>query len=225
MGRELSSSWFSLNRAQRYWLAVVIPALVAIPFWWKTYHLEYAYTTTIYLAVVASLATAWIVLSLIGIKPWRRIPRQTMAVLMPAAAFALTVFAVLIDHSWWVHKAFSLVIGFAIQLLSICCFWAWRRFGKSQPSEQMVTTTYWAAVGITFLLLLAENQMLEVFGPDNLPYWFATIVLLTPVMLWLLRSSEYEDVLFVMASRRAKADIGIPISPSSGRKNQNRVNQ
>lgn len=188
MGRELSSSRVSLNRAQRYWLAAVVPVLVAIPFWWRTHYIETEQTTTIYLAVVATLATAWIVLSLLRLTPWRRIPRQTMAVLMPVAAFALTVFAILIDHSWWLHKGMSLIVGFAVQALAICGFWVWGRFGKRPPSEMMMTATYWGIAGITFLALLGENHMWEVFRPTNLPYWFASLLLLTPVMLWLLRS-------------------------------------
>lgn len=188
MGRELSFRTFSLNRAQRYWLAAIVPALVAIPFWWKTHYIDTEQKTTIYLAVVATLATAWIVLSLIRITPWRRIPRQTMAVLMPVAVFALTVFAILIDESWWLNKATSLLVGLAIQASAVCGFWVWRKLGKQSPSERSIVVTYWAIAGITFLALLGENRMWKVFGATNLPYWFASLVLLTPVMLWLLRS-------------------------------------
>lgn len=213
MGRELSSSRVSLNRAQRYWLAAVVPVLVAIPFWWRTHYIETEQTTTIYLAVVATLATAWIVLSLLRLTPWRRIPRQTMTVLMPVAAFALTVFAILIDHSWWLNKVTSLLVGFTIQTSAVCGFWIWRKIGKPPPSKQCISATYWIVAGATFLALLWENRMWwEVFGPTNLPYWFASLTLLTLVMLRLLRGSDYEDVAFVMTSSRATSDAGIPIS-------------
>lgn len=213
MGRELSYRRFLLNRAQRCWLAAVVPALVAIPFWWQTHYIETAQTTRIYLAVVATLVTAWIVLSLLRLRPWLRIPHQTMTVLMPVAAFSLTVLAVLIDHSWWLNKVTSLLVGFTIQTSAVCGFWIWRKIGKPPPSKQCISATYWAVAGATFLALLWENRMWwEVFGPTNLPYWFASLALLTLVMLRLLRGSDYEDVAFVMTSSRATSDAGIPIS-------------
>jgi hypothetical protein len=179
-----------LNRAQRLWLAGAIPLPVVIPFWWDASHLEYAYPTRPYLGTLATIVTAWAVLSLIGIRPWRRLSLRFWGCAMPVVVALLTLAVILGAHGDWIDHWQT--AGWSAGYLAFAwgVFWAIRTFGKRPPTIRAQIITYGLIAFVGIMALFDDNYLWSAFGPRNLPYWFASLVLLTGAMLWLLRTVE-----------------------------------
>lgn len=190
-----------MNRAQRLWLAGTIPLLVAIPFWWDASHLEYAYPTRPYLGTLATIVTTWAVLSLLGVRPWRRLSPWFWGCAMPAVVALLTLAVLLGAHGDRIDHWQAAGWGAGYLAFAWGVFWVIRIFGKRPPTILVQIIAYGLIAFVGIMELFEDNYLWSAFGPRNLPYWFASLVLLTGAMLWLLRTVE--------APRRGRAIIDI----------------
>ncbi|WP_148312878.1 hypothetical protein [Sulfuritalea hydrogenivorans] len=190
-----------MNRAQRLWLAGSLPLLVAIPFWWDASHLEYAYPTRPYLGTLATIGTAWAVLSLLGVRPWRRFSSRFWACATPALVALLTLAVILGAHGDRIDRWQA--AGWSAGYLAFAwgVFWVIRTFGKRPPTVRAKAITYGLIAFVGIMGLFEDNYLWSAFEPRNLPYWFASLLLLTGAMLWLLRPMQ------ALASRHTIIDI------------------
>lgn len=196
-----------MNRAQRLWLAAVLPVLVLIPFWWDTYHIESDVSATPYLALVTATATLWAVLSLLDVRPWNRLPKRLWIVAAPPIVAALTLVVILVAHRSSIDNWRGITWGVGFAVLAWVVFREIRTFGKRGPTEGTQLVTYGLIGFFSVLQFFDENYLWRAFGPRNLPFWFASLVLLTGLMLWLLRTSA--------KGPRARTIIDITPEPSS----------
>lgn len=176
-----------LNQAQRIVLAVVLPILVAVPFFWDTRLLSYASETRYYLAFMAAVGVGYTVLCLLGFRPWQRLRRETLVVLVPGFLALLTAMAILLDRSWpYFQDPAMSFFGLAIFVFTGEWF---TRYASVHGSPWVPPTSRLAYIGFIVIAFLGEQHLLnDVFTERALPYWFATVLAAMVCELVILRS-------------------------------------